>query len=80
MHLAGSAGSVEISVENRGPMLAADEREVLFDPFRRGAGRKDSKGLGLGLFIVQQIARAHDGDVVIESSGGRTCFRARFQR
>ncbi len=41
---------------------------------RRGAAR------GLGLYIVDQIARAHGGSVVAEASGGRTVFTVRLPR
>jgi len=52
----------------------------LFDPFRR---REDglSDGLGLGLFIVQQIALAHRGHVDVASSeAAGTCFRVQLPR
>ena len=67
----------ELAVHNAGPVIPAEERATLFDPFRRGrAAPPESRGLGLGLYIVQQIARAHGGDVTIESAEGRTTFRA----
>jgi signal transduction histidine kinase len=71
---------VEIAVDNAGPAIPAQERAVLFDPFRRGATSGESKGLGLGLYIVQQIARAHGGDVTLETPPGRMIFRALLQR
>ncbi len=73
-------GSVEIAVTNEGPEIAAADRAVIFDAFRRGSAASLHRGLGLGLFIVQQIARAHGGDASVESGGGRTTFRARLQR
>ena len=73
--------SVEIAVSNSGPVIPEEERGVLFDPFRRGRQSADHpRGLGLGLFIVQQIARAHGGEVSVESGEGRTTFRAVLQR
>jgi PAS domain S-box-containing protein len=72
---------VEIAVSNGGPPIPAESRASLFDPFRRGAAAKNTgKGLGLGLFIVQQIARAHGGDAQVDSGPRRTTFRASFQR
>lgn len=54
----------------------------LFDPFRSGrqaAERKD--GLGLGLYIVQQIVRAHHGSVHVQlGEPGRTVFRVELPR
>ena len=59
---------VEISVHNDG-IIAEDVRKSLFDPFvsaaRRGAGKD---GLGLGLYIVEQIVRAHDGCIEVRST------------
>jgi len=75
-----TATGVEIEIDNGGNPIAEEDRARLFDPFRRGALSKDSRGLGLGLFIVQQIARAHGGDVQLETRDGRTVFRAHLQR
>jgi signal transduction histidine kinase len=69
-----------ISVTNAGPNIAEADRAVLFDPFRRGRSATHQRGLGLGLFIVQQIARAHGGDVRIQSGEGRVTFRVELQR
>ena len=42
---------------------------VLFEPFRRGrTGDRSPGGLGLGLYIVKQIVRAHDGTIGVEST------------
>jgi signal transduction histidine kinase len=41
--------------------------ESLFEPFRRGNGQRRD-GLGLGLFVARAVARAHGGDVTVESS------------
>ena len=51
-------------VSNSGPHVDADQIDELFEPFRRGAGRTaGDEGAGLGLSIVQSIARAHGGVV-----------------
>ena len=77
----GDQSGVEVAVSNGGPAIAEEDREVIFDPFRRGrSSAKEARGLGLGLFIVQQIALAHGGDVSVESRDGRTTFRATLQR
>jgi signal transduction histidine kinase len=49
-----------LTVSDRGPGVAASERERLFSPFSRIAGRH--AGTGLGLTLVRQIARRHGGD------------------
>jgi signal transduction histidine kinase len=66
--------TVTMAVANAGT-IAPELIDHLFDPFRGGerpAGR--SEGLGLGLYIVYQIVKAHQGTVDVESARGRTCF------
>jgi signal transduction histidine kinase len=59
------AGRIE--VRDRGPGLAAEEREAVFDRFHRGgAGRAGPPGSGLGLAIARELARAWNGDVVLD--------------
>jgi len=53
-----------LSVEDDGPGVAADVRGRLFERFAKG---RDSSGSGLGLAICRWVARAHDGDVFLES-------------
>jgi two-component system, sensor histidine kinase and response regulator len=64
------------SVTNSGT-IPAELLDHLFDPFRGGqrpAGR--SEGLGLGLYIVYQIVKAHRGDVEVDTGrDNRTVFR-----
>lgn len=73
--------SVDLSVANHGT-IPADLMDHLFDPFRGGqrpAGR--SEGLGLGLYIVYQIVKAHRGTVEVESGRDRqTVFRVMVPR
>ena len=54
----------------------------IFDPFRGGERRSGrSDGLGLGLYIVQQIVQAHQGSIDVQSgSDGRTTFSVRMPR
>jgi two-component system sensor histidine kinase/response regulator len=72
---------VAFSVENEGA-IPAEVLPHVFDPFRGGqrlAGR--SEGLGLGLYIVQQIILAHQGHVDVRSTeDGRTVFRITVPR
>jgi phosphoserine phosphatase RsbU/P len=46
----------------------------LFKPFTRGAVRPTQQGLGLGLYIASEIARAHGGKIEVESSVEETRF------
>ena len=59
-------GNVVISVEDRGPGIAARDLPHLFEPFYRGRGSDRVRGSGLGLTIVKQIAAAHGGSVAVE--------------
>jgi PAS domain S-box-containing protein len=63
--------SVAITVSNGGAVIPADVLPELFKAYRRGirgGSSNRSAGLGLGLFIVAQIAAAHGGRVYAESS------------
>ena len=51
----------ELWVANAGLPIPEAAMERLFQPFFRGAVRKSQQGLGLGLYIVSEIARAHGG-------------------
>jgi signal transduction histidine kinase len=64
----------ELSVTNRGPTIPPDVRSHLFKPFVRGAGRTEQQGLGLGLYIAAEIARAHHGTLGVTSDAGETTF------
>lgn len=62
------------SVVNGGDPIPPAALERLFEPFVRGAVRKSQNGLGLGLFIVREIAKAHGGTVAVSSSEEETRF------
>ncbi|MGH3863762.1 sensor histidine kinase [Actinokineospora sp.] len=68
---AGGNGSVAVKVTNTGPVVPKYEIPTLFEPFRRlGADRLSAPGAGLGLSIVQAVARAHGGDAHAEPRPG----------
>src|SRR5437870_8258846 len=71
-----AAGALEVRVHNRGPAIAAGLRPHLFEPHRRGEGAESAhpRGLGLGLFIVREIARAHGGSIDVSSDAKGTTF------
>jgi signal transduction histidine kinase len=65
---------VEVSVRDRGIGIAAQDRGRIFERFERAASSRNYGGLGLGLWIAQEIARAHGGriEVVSEPGAGST--------
>ncbi|MDT9692312.1 ATP-binding protein [Streptomyces sp. P9(2023)] len=71
-----------IEVTNTGPVVPADTVPLLFEPFRRLAARTQApgEGVGLGLSIVESIARAHDARVTAtaNAAGGGLTVRVRF--
>ncbi|WP_224244900.1 sensor histidine kinase [Hyalangium gracile] len=76
----GEPGGVTLVVLNKGPLLQPEEREAIFEPFRRGK-RPAGEGLGLGLFIAKQIAEAHGGRISVESAIERgTSFKVWLPR
>jgi len=73
-------GEALVQVANSGSPIPEADRPHIFEPFRRSAAEpsRDSSGLGLGLYIVSEIVRAHDGSIDFESEGNRTIFRLRL--
>jgi signal transduction histidine kinase len=63
-----------LSVANRGEPIPAEMIKDLFKPFFRAAIRPSLQGLGLGLYISAEIARAHRGTLKVTSSSVETRF------
>jgi signal transduction histidine kinase len=59
---------------NNGEPIPPAAMERLFQPFSRGDVRPSQQGLGLGLYIASEIARAHRGTISATSSAEETCF------
>jgi signal transduction histidine kinase len=71
-------GGVQVSTENESEPIPHEVLQNLFEPLRRYASeapRDSRRNLGLGLFIVREIARAHGGDVTVSMEGRRVRFR-----
>jgi signal transduction histidine kinase len=59
-------GFAEISVTDRGPGVQADEREAIFERFRRGTAQGNGGGFGLGLAIGRELAERMGGSLALE--------------
>ena len=66
----------ELSVANRGTPLPRETMENLFKPFFRAS--QGHEGLGLGLYIALEIAKAHGGTLTVNSSETETRFTFRM--
>ena len=65
-------------VSDRGPGVAADQRERIFEPFYRRGGQADAGSTGLGLSIARGIAEAQGGTVSLrDRDGGGSVFSLR---
>ncbi len=73
-----SNGVFELSVTNAGEAIAPAAMERLFTPFARGEVKASQQGLGLGLFIASEVARAHGGTLTVTSRTGETRFTFRM--
>lgn len=83
LSLHGQGGMVSLKVSNTGQEIPEANIPVLFSALQRGQEiRPDANrtSLGLGLFIVQQIATAHGGDVRCSSVSTGTAFEIRLPR
>lgn len=68
----------ELAVSNGGSPIPEDTLKTLFEPFTREASTPSQQGLGLGLYIAAEIARAHDGNLTATSDVHETCFSFRM--
>jgi signal transduction histidine kinase len=80
VHVSGGTNELLVRVHNQG-VIPPSLLPTIFDPFRSGHTPTKSRGLGLGLFISQQIAVAHGGTIDVESSESNgTVFTVRIPR
>lgn len=72
-------GALLLSVANEGPPIAPENLGKVFQPYWRPASSKPGGGLGLGLYICCEIARAHGGIISVTSTAQEgTRFVARL--
>jgi signal transduction histidine kinase len=68
-------GTLRIRVLDRGPGVAAEDLQAIFEPFFRSSGtEKDVEGHGLGLAIARQVVQQHGGTIgAVNRDGGGLC-------
>lgn len=68
----GAVDEVVVSVHNLGRVIAREDQELIFDPFKRiGSEESEStpqSSMGLGLYIAKQVALAHGGSIELRST------------
>jgi signal transduction histidine kinase len=76
-------GDAEIQVVDRGIGIPGDEHQRIFEKFYRAPTRENEllPGTGLGLTLVEHVARAHGGRITVESRPGEgSVFSIRIPR
>jgi signal transduction histidine kinase len=78
----GEARGVLLTVSNEGPPIPVELLPTLFEPMTRGTeAGSERRSIGLGLFIVEQIVRAHGGSIEVRSTAeAGTSFRVFLPR
>ena len=71
--------SFELAIINKGNPIPADMQQHLFEPFSKEGKRPSQQGLGLGLYICAEIARAHEATLTCTSNLSETCFRFQME-
>ena len=64
---------VILEVRDQGPGISEADQRRIFLPYERAVSVHNISGLGLGLYIAQQIVVAHNGSIEVESAPGEGC-------
>ncbi len=68
-----------LEVRDQGPGIPSGEQSRVFDRFERVSTAEGTTGLGLGLFIADELVRAHGGQIEVDSALGQgSTFRVRL--
>ncbi len=81
LRVGGDETSAFVEVVDHGIGVEAEHRARIFERFEQAVAWRNYGGLGLGLYIVQQIVAAHGGTIAVESQPGvETTFRVVLPR
>ena len=80
IRLAPQNGQAVLDVANAGSPIAPETEATLFNPFKRSAlnNPRNRTGMGLGLYIAQQIVREHEGEIAYRHENGQVVFSVRL--
>jgi light-regulated signal transduction histidine kinase (bacteriophytochrome) len=80
IRLAPQDGLAVLEIANAGAPIPEETAGSLFNPFKRGSlnNPRNRTGMGLGLYIAQQIVREHDGEIDYRYEDGRVIFTVRL--
>jgi signal transduction histidine kinase len=73
VYVRSDGDQAKISIQDDGIGIPAEEQEAIFEKFKRGdqARARGIRGTGIGLAMVDDIVRGHDGRLEIESEVGQ---------
>jgi signal transduction histidine kinase len=77
-----SESNLRLSVANAGKPIDGETLAHIFEPLRRGkdGAAANNSGLGLGLYIASEIAKAHGGEIAVDAVGNQTVFTVSLPR
>ncbi len=78
--LIGQKAEIRIDVRSADKPGSVAVSDDVFEPLMRGPATNPGSGLGLGLYIVREVARAHGGNVSLDSRDGETVFSVQLPR
>lgn len=80
IRLAQQDGPAILEIANAGAPIPAETESTLFNPFKRSSlnNPRNRTGMGLGLYIAQQIVREHEGEIAYRHEDGKVVFAVRL--
>jgi light-regulated signal transduction histidine kinase (bacteriophytochrome) len=80
IRLAQQDGLAILDIANAGAPIPAETESTLFNPFKRSSlnNPRNRTGMGLGLYIAQQIVREHEGEIAYRHEDGKVVFAVRL--